>query len=514
MNKPRRSLDFHIVASGVLFNVTFVSDVAEQHSHFSHAYDESTNANLVALLANMKHKHSRRLTILLAVLLSKIQNTVLFLPFKATPRSNLVKRPTLLIHSHSLHLSRHGQNSRPSGDHLQKRQSNWHSTFVSPLAPASHTDILKSKTLLGVFNEAKTAYQDKKAGFKTARDEAQAKKAAASRPPSPPQPTMPIRRSYTEGYNNADPAYYNDGYHDANYNSQNDPRYRAYNQDNYDDELPPPLPARPDELRTKMTTLQRLLEESHCVASSAKTIVKSLESDPEKMAAVALSLAEIAALVKKAGITPAVLGTLGKAFPAVVALLISSEFLIAIGVGAGITVVALGGYKVVKRIQAKRVEQKEEKARMGVQGVSPIEMRDMEVADEEVEVDVDSIHAWRRGISEEDARSLASGVEGELVTPGASSAWLLEQQQEMRRLELQQQQHEKLRLDLQQQQQQNLRPEQPQQQQEPLRLEARSRQEEFLFPPRSNTAGPALEKERVKSSRSPFEKLFSKRKPE
>lgn len=307
---------------------------------------------------------------------------------------------------------------------------------------------------------------------------------------------MPPRRAYTEDYNNAGPAYYHDGYYD-------------------DEELPPPLPARPNELRTKMTTLQRLLEESHCVASSAKTIVKSLESDPEKMAAVALSLAEIAALVKKAGITPAVLGTLGKAFPAVVALLISSEFLIAIGVGAGVTVVALGGYKVVRRIQAKRLEQKEEKARLEIQQGqgSPIEMRD--VPDEEVEVDIESIHAWRRGISEEDARSLESGVEGEIVTEGAEAAWLAEQQMEMRRLEMLKQQRERDGRLAQQSSQRSFSSEQQQQQQEPLRLEARSsRQDDFLLPTRANTTGPALEKERVKNSRSPFERLFSKRKGE
>lgn len=262
-----------------------------------------------------------------------------------------------------------------------------------------------------------------------------------------------------------------------------------------------------------MTALQRLLEESHCVASSAKTIVKSLESDPEKMAAVALSLAEIAALVKKAGITPAVLGTLGKAFPAVVALLISSEFLIAIGVGAGITVVALGGYKVVKKIQAKRVEAKEEKARM-LTGAGPIEMRDVEVAeaDEDVDVDINSIDNWRRGISEEDARSLESGIEGEVVTP-AAEAWLAEQRQEMARLERLQQQRLRSEQQVQQefarsdQQQGSTRTEQ---QQEPLRLQARPRQEEFLMPTRSSSAVPMLEKERTKN-KSPFEKLFKKK---
>lgn len=341
----------------------------------------------------------------------------------------------------------------------------------------------QSKTLLGVFQEAKTAYQDRKAEFRTAREDAQAKRAAASRSPSPPAPALPARPAYLTEYNNPNPAYHDDIY----------------------EETPPPLPARPTELRSKMTALQHLLEESHCVFSSAKSIVKSLESDPEKMAAVALSLAEIAALVKKAGITPAALGGLGKAFPAVVALLVSSEFLIAIGVGAGITVVALGGYKVVKRLQAKRVEAKEQarllKEAQGsgdgdVGGVGEvrevIEVVEVEEAGD-TEVDVNSIENWRRGVSEEDARSLESGIEGEVFTP----AVLLEQQQELRRY---QQQH-----------QENLRSQRLLQSDEGLTLEEHpARQEELLMPTRSNAAGPELERERAKS-KSPFEKLFRRK---
>jgi len=187
-------------------------------------------------------------------------------------------------------------------------------------------------------------------------------------------------------------------------------------------ELPPPLPPRrySEEglLRLKMTALNRLLEEANCVHHTATTIIKSLESNPEAMAAVALALAEISNLMTK--MAPGALMGMKGAFPAIVALLLSPEFLIAVGVGLGVTVVALGGYKIVKRIKRARL-------------VRDKEGREVEEEVDELEdvtEDVNKVEGWRRGLptgfAEEeglnDARSVSgTSVEGEWATPAAGA---------------------------------------------------------------------------------------------
>ena len=195
-----------------------------------------------------------------------------------------------------------------------------------------------------------------------------------------------------------------------------------------------PITSAPDLLKTKMSALQALLLEANAVSSSARTIVKSLEKDPQKMAAVALSLGEISNLLRT--MAPGALLSMKGAFPAVVALLISSEFLIAVGVAAGVTVVALGGYKVVKRIKAKRAADKETK--LLEQGrVTDVQGDDM--GDVDVDVDVEHIQQWRRGISDEDARSLGTSVEEEFITPGAARVIAEGQQQQPQQFQPQQQ---------------------------------------------------------------------------
>ncbi|KAL9037297.1 MAG: hypothetical protein Q9180_003800 [Flavoplaca navasiana] len=76
--------------------------------------------------------------------------------------------------------------------------------------------------------------------------------------------------------------------------------------------------------------------------------------------------------------------------------------MIAAGVGVGITVVALGGYKIIKKIKAKQAE-----ADPGV--------------DELLEIggDVNKIDSWRRGIAEVQAESIGTSVDGEFITPQA-----------------------------------------------------------------------------------------------
>ena len=171
-------------------------------------------------------------------------------------------------------------------------------------------------------------------------------------------------------------------------------------------ELPPPLPLRPrdesTELKEKMTSLQRLLEEANCLHYSATAIIKNLEKNPDAMAAVALTLAEISNLASK--LAPGALVALKGSFPAAVALLLSPEFLIAAGVGVGVTVVALGGYKIIKRVKAKKKMENETEAE---------EL-------EEVDQDMSRIEEWRRGIEGVETASVATSVEGEFVTPGAA----------------------------------------------------------------------------------------------
>ena len=69
------------------------------------------------------------------------------------------------------------------------------------------------------------------------------------------------------------------------------------------------------------------------------------------MAAVALTLAEISNLVTK--MAPGALMAVKTSAPTVFAILAAPEFLIAVGVGVGLTVVAFGGYKIIKKIKAE-----------------------------------------------------------------------------------------------------------------------------------------------------------------
>ena len=96
-------------------------------------------------------------------------------------------------------------------------------------------------------------------------------------------------------------------------------------------------------------------------------------------------------------------------FPAVIALLASPQFMIAAGVGVGVIVVALGGYKVVKKMKARQTAPAYELQEIGR--------------------DVNRIEAWRRGISDEgDLPNTMAGlddattvVDGEFITPQAAA---------------------------------------------------------------------------------------------
>lgn len=160
------------------------------------------------------------------------------------------------------------------------------------------------------------------------------------------------------------------------------------------------------ELSTLVTRAKGLLDEANCAQHSVKAIVAHLQKNPDAMAAVALTLAEISNIAGK--MAPAALATLKTSAPAVFALLASPQFLIAVGVGVGVTVVAIGGYKIIKKIQANKE---------GKEGSM----------DEMLEVkELDRIEHWRRGIADAGADaddvSVVSGtsVEGEFITPMAA----------------------------------------------------------------------------------------------
>ena len=171
-------------------------------------------------------------------------------------------------------------------------------------------------------------------------------------------------------------------------------------------DLPPPVPARryndDAELRGKMSNLTKMLDEANCLQHSATAMVEHLQKNPDALAAVALTLAEISNLVTK--MAPGALVALKGSFPAATALLLSPQFLIAGGLAVGVTVVMLGGYKVIKRIQESKSQKELER---------PMELEELE------QVDLSRIEMWRRGIADVAAESAGSTVDGEFITPDA-----------------------------------------------------------------------------------------------
>jgi hypothetical protein len=173
--------------------------------------------------------------------------------------------------------------------------------------------------------------------------------------------------------------------------------------------IPPPLPiAHPAdeelELKSLVNKVKSLLQEIDCIQHSAAATIANLQKNPDAMAAVALTLAEISNIVAKMA-PGAVLAMKGSA-PAVFALLASPQFLIAGGVAVGVTVVCLGGYKIIKKIKAKN-SAKEEEGGM----------------DEMLEIggDVSRIDTWRRGIADAELMSVGTSVDGEFITPQAAA---------------------------------------------------------------------------------------------
>jgi hypothetical protein len=164
------------------------------------------------------------------------------------------------------------------------------------------------------------------------------------------------------------------------------------------------------ELLSLVDRARFLLDEANCAQHSVKAMIEHLQKNPDAMAAVALTLAEISNIAAK--MAPGALTALKGSAPAVFALLASPQFLIAAGVGIGVTVVMLGGYKIIKKIKAKNAAGKEGSM------------------DEALEIDgeeVGRINAWRRGIvptdgdADSEVLSVGTSVDGEFITPMAAS---------------------------------------------------------------------------------------------
>ena len=175
--------------------------------------------------------------------------------------------------------------------------------------------------------------------------------------------------------------------------------------------IPPPLPvARVDEeieLKGLINKVKMLLEEADCIQHTASATIAHLQKNPDALAAVALTMAEISNIASK--MAPGALLAMKGSAPAVFALLASPQFLIAGGVAVGVTIVALGGYKVIKKIKAKNAKE----------GAAMDEML-------EIGGDVSRIDNWRRGIAEVEAQSVGTSVDGEFITPHAAAMSRLE----------------------------------------------------------------------------------------
>ncbi|KAI9718707.1 MAG: hypothetical protein M1812_003881 [Candelaria pacifica] len=182
-------------------------------------------------------------------------------------------------------------------------------------------------------------------------------------------------------------------------------------------EIPPPLPNDETELKGLLTKLNIVLDEAHCVQYSVTTMIDSLQKNPDALAAVALTLAEISKVVAKT--SPGMVMAVKGAFPAIFALLASPQFLVAAGVGVGVTVVALGGYKIVKKIQARNTEDREREGTMDeLQEIGP---------------DVNRIEMWRKGIEYDGIESGATSVDGEFITPEAAALRLAVEKEKNRK---------------------------------------------------------------------------------
>ncbi|CAG7926648.1 unnamed protein product [Penicillium olsonii] len=317
-----------------------------------------------------------------------------------------------------------------------------------------------SKQLFGVFSQAKNAYRERKAGFQSERNAKLAEQQALEGlahyqiEDAPTEVSGRSRaRSRHGGRSRAPSRYYDDDedrtvvsrreshygdtrtiarrhtHHDVSLReAPRPPTARSNSEAHIDMDLAygdashaalsrytPPEPQNDQkQLDGLVTRAQWLLEEAHCVHHGATATIAHLQKDPDAMAAVALTLAEISNLARK--MAPSALTSLKAAAPAIFALLSSPQFLIAAGVGLGATVVMFGGYKIIQRIKGDTdaVDETGEPA-------PPQQEAEMEELIEFNTEALSSVEMWRRGVADEQADSVGTSVDGEFITPTAAA---------------------------------------------------------------------------------------------
>lgn len=177
--------------------------------------------------------------------------------------------------------------------------------------------------------------------------------------------------------------------------------------------------------QTLVEKIESLLTEAQCLHHTATHIIQHLQCNPDAAAAVALTLAELSALLGK--MSPSFLAILKGGSPAIFALLASPQFLIAAGVTVGVTVVMFGGWKIVKRIQ--EAKEANAMAPMAFPAHQPYPAEQAPYPESEIsagfdealvlEEELSSIEVWRRGIApfgEDDQ------ADQELISPEADRA--------------------------------------------------------------------------------------------
>ncbi|KAL1966954.1 hypothetical protein VTN77DRAFT_3698 [Rasamsonia byssochlamydoides] len=172
-------------------------------------------------------------------------------------------------------------------------------------------------------------------------------------------------------------------------------------------------PADEEELQGLIAKAQKLLDEADCMQHSATAMIKHLQKHPDAMAAVALTLAEISNIISK--MAPGIIASLKASAPGIFALLASPQFLIAAGVGVGVTIVMFGGYKIIKKITATDQEP--------IQDKNPAQAP-VATADELMELQsehLSRVEMWRRGVADAEAMSVGTSVDGEYITPTAAA---------------------------------------------------------------------------------------------
>ena len=129
-------------------------------------------------------------------------------------------------------------------------------------------------------------------------------------------------------------------------------------------------------LTAMLLRLTDILDTFDCLNASIATLVASLQKDPDAIAMIGLTLAEVAAIVAKTA--PGVIIAAKAAFPIIFSLLASPQFLVT----AGASVIMIGGYQIIRRVtgmgaaeEDKNIDADEEHLAFG------------DVHDEEVEVE-------------------------------------------------------------------------------------------------------------------------------